>query len=104
LKSDKGIITRFLIEVTGYSRQQLTRLISQYKKTGRIKWEPCRNYGFSRKNTEKDIRLLIKTDEQYDAPCGHAIKKLCERAYHVFGESEYQILGVATNIVHVFSH
>jgi len=33
-KSDKGIITRFLMKVTGYSRQQLTRLIGQYK----MKW------------------------------------------------------------------
>ena len=90
LKSDKGIVIRFLVKVTGYSRQQVTRLIAQYKKTGRIKWEPCRNQGFSRKYTEKDIRLFEKTDEQHDTPCGQAVKKLCERAYHLFNEVEYQ--------------
>lgn len=102
LKSDKGTITRFLIKVTGYSRQQLTRLISQYKKTGRIKWEPCRSQGFSRKYTEKDIRLLAKTDEQHDTPCGHAVKKLCERAYHIFGELEYQNLATIS-VSHLYN-
>jgi len=101
-RSDKGIITRFLMKVTGYSRQQLTRLISQYKKTGRIKWEPCRNQGFSRKYTEKDIRLLAKTDEQHDTPCGHAIKKICERAYYLFGELEYKNLATIS-VSHLYN-
>jgi len=26
-------------------------------------------------------------------PCGHAIKKLCERAYEVYGETEYSCAG-----------
>ena len=90
LKSDKGIIIHFLSKITGYSRQQVTRLIAQYKKTGCIKWEPCRNQGFFRKYTEKDIRLLAKADEHHDTPCRHAVKKLCERAYHLFNEVEYQ--------------
>ncbi len=74
LKNDKGIITRFLMKVTGFSRQQLARLIAQYKKTGRIEWKPCRSHGFARKFSEKDICLLAKTDEQHDTLCGHAVK------------------------------
>ena len=87
-KYEKGIVIRFLKKVTGYSRQQLTRLIGQYKSSGRIEWHPCRSHGFSRKYTKKDMYLLVKTDVQHDTPCGHAVKKLCERAYHVFGEIE----------------
>ncbi|MBL4864825.1 MAG: transposase family protein [Pseudomonadales bacterium] len=102
VKNDKGIIIRFLIKITGYSRQQLTRLISQYKKTGRIKWEPCRSHGFSRQYKEKDIRLLAKTDEQHDTPCGHAIKKICERAYHIFDELEYQNLATIS-VSHLYN-
>ena len=30
-KKDKGVVIRYLIKMTGYSRQQLTRLIQKYK-------------------------------------------------------------------------
>ena len=33
-KRQKGVVIRFLLQVTDYSRQQLTRLINQYLKTG----------------------------------------------------------------------
>ena len=91
-KADKGIIKRFLMKVTGYSRPQLTRLIGQHKATGKIKWKPCRNNGFVKKYNDKDIRLLAKTDQQHETPCGHAVKKFCERAYDVYGEKKYQNL------------
>ncbi len=91
-KQDKGIIRHFLMKVTGYSRPQIARLIGQHKATGKIEWKPCRSNGFSKKYTDKDIRLLAKTDKQHETPCGHAVKKLCERAYEVYGENEYQNL------------
>ncbi len=90
-KKDKGVITRFLLKITDYSRQQLVRLITKYKKTGHIKYKPANN-GFSKKYSHQDIRLLAKIDERHDTPCGHAVKKLCERAYDVFEEEEYKNL------------
>ncbi len=36
-KPDKGLVRRFLVKVTGFSRAQVARLISQYRETGRIK-------------------------------------------------------------------
>ncbi len=35
-KPDKGLVRRYLIKVTGFSRQQLTRLIAQYRAQGRL--------------------------------------------------------------------
>jgi hypothetical protein len=37
-KKDKGLISCFLMKMTGYSRQQDTRLIGQHKRKGRIEW------------------------------------------------------------------
>ena len=91
-KRDKGLITRFLMKMTGYSRQQVTRLIGKYKRTGRIEWRPCGDNGFSKRYTNEDVRLLALMDERHETPCGQAIKKLCERAYQLFGENEYQNL------------
>ena len=35
-RKDKGLLRQFLSHITGYSRQHATRLIQQYKKTGRV--------------------------------------------------------------------
>jgi hypothetical protein len=36
-KADKGLITRYLMKVTAYSRAQIKRLIQQYDKTVSVK-------------------------------------------------------------------
>ena len=33
-KPEKGVVCRYLTRISGYSRQQITRLIKQYKQTG----------------------------------------------------------------------
>jgi len=91
-KKDKGIVIQYLLKMTTYSRQQLTRLIKKYTKTGKINWMPCRSNGFTKIYTDNDIILLAKTDELHDTPCGHAVKKLCERAHDVFDDKAYQRL------------
>lgn len=91
-KPDKGAVNRYLIKVTGYSRQQITRLIRLYKDDGRIKWHPCRSNGFSKKYEKKEITLLAEMDARHEDICGHAIKKLIERAYNKYEQQEYQQL------------
>lgn len=91
-KKDKGTINAFLRKISGYSRQQLTRLVRQHKQSGHIKWRPSRTNGFACKYTSKDISLLAQMDEQHDTPCGQAVKKLCERAHKIYYETEYENL------------
>ena len=91
-KSEKGILSRYLSKVTGYSRQQLTRLIKQYRNVGSIQWHPCRSNGFSTTYDKNDVKLLVEMDTRHEDICGHVIKKLCERAYHLFGQQEYKTL------------
>ncbi|MEI6858453.1 MAG: hypothetical protein V5788_01460 [Shewanella sp.] len=83
-KLDKGVVNRYIRKITGYSRQQLTRLIKQYKEVGKIQWRPCRRNGFSTTYGKNDIKLLVEKDIRHEDICGHAIKKLCERAYNKF--------------------
>ena len=88
-RQGKGVVIRYLMKISGYSRQQLTRLITQYRKTGRIRRRQRTVSGFKQKYTEQDICLLAAMDERHDTPCGAAVKKLCERACEVFGQTEY---------------
>ena len=47
-KGSKGVVVCFLIKITGYSRQQLTRLIKQYCDTGKIERQQRIYQGFER--------------------------------------------------------
>lgn len=101
-KPHKGLVRRYLEKISGYSRQQLTRLICQYRQTGRIIRCQRTVQGFARRYTADDIRLLAAMDERHDTPCGPAIKKLCERACQLFGESAYTRLATIS-ISHLYN-
>ena len=47
-KAEKGVLMRYLSKVSGYSRQQLTRLIRQYRNRGAIKRSQRTGNGFRR--------------------------------------------------------
>jgi len=98
----KGVVIRYLMKISGYSRQQLTRLITQYRKTGRIRRRQRTVCGFKLKYSEQDIRLLAAMDERHDTPCGPAVKKLCERACEVFGQTEYTRLALIS-VSHLYN-
>lgn len=101
-KPDKGIIIQFICKVSGYSRQQVTRLIKQYRKTGTIQHRHVINNGFIRKYTDADARLLAKIESLHPVKSGATIKKLCERAYCVHGESEYERLSTIS-VSHLYN-
>ena len=65
-RQEKGVVIRYLMKISGYSRQQLTRLIAQYRKTGRIRRRQRTVSGFKLKYSEQDIRLLAAMDERHD--------------------------------------
>jgi transposase InsO family protein len=101
-KREKGVVVRYLMKVSGYSRQQMTRLIAQYRKSGRIERQQRTVRGFATKYTARDIQLLVEMDKRHDTPCGHRIKKLCERAYEIYGEAEYANLA-SISISHLYN-
>ena len=98
----KGIIKCFLAKVTGYSRAQLTRMISQYVKAGRVERHQRTARGFTPRYLSEDIVRLAKLDERHDTPSGAMIKKLCERAFHVFHETAYARLA-GISIAHIYN-
>jgi transposase InsO family protein len=101
-KQDKGLVIRYLVKVSGYSRQQTTRLVTQYRKTGRVRRGQRTIAGFKRKYPPEDIRLLAQLDELHGTLSGPATKKLCERAYELFGQKEYRRLA-GISISHLYN-
>lgn len=101
-KADKGLVTRYLMKVTGYSHAQVKRLIQQYAKSGTLRVKPARHNGFQRAYTDADIRLLARMDELHGQPSGAVLKKLCERAYRNFGQPEFQRLATLS-VSHLYN-
>ncbi len=98
-KPAKGVVRRFLAKVSGFSRQQLTRLIAQHGALGRIedrrRKPPTRP--FARRYTPADILALAELDALHGTLSGPATKKLCERAFRVFGDARYERLATLSN-------
>jgi transposase InsO family protein len=101
-KRSKGVVVRFLIKITGYSRQQITRLIKQYRDTGKIERQQRTYQGFERLYNVEDVRLLAALDERHNTPSGPAAKKLCERAHTLFKQTEYQRLA-GISVAHLYN-
>ena len=88
-RAEKGVIRRYLQKVTGYSRSQVSRLISEYNQTGRLKKTKYRRYRFPGKYAPSEIRLLARTDELHGYLSGPGTKKIMEREYEVYGHAEF---------------
>ncbi|MCG5549578.1 integrase [Halorhodospira halochloris] len=97
-RREKGLLRRYLMKVTGLSRAQVARLVRQYRQGGEIRdrrGPPARP--FLRRYTKADIRLLAELDREHDQLSGAATRKLCERAWHVFGDERYERLAGISN-------
>jgi transposase InsO family protein len=101
-RSEKGTVIRFLMKVSGYSRQQLTRMIEQYNEKGYLKRQQKTLNGFTKRYTAEDISLLAKIDRLHETPNGLRVKKLCERAFYIFGQTEYERLA-GISVSHLYN-
>ncbi len=75
-KKHRGLVVKLLCKVSGYSRQQITRMIGQYHQTGTVKRQQRTSKGFTRKYTAQDVALLVNMDELHETPSGGTLKKL----------------------------
>ncbi len=90
---DKGVLLRYIERMTGLSRQQVTRLVRQYRKDGKLSKQPCApKRGFTYRYTPADVALLVETDVLHSTLSGSATKKFMERAYQMFGDLRYERL------------
>jgi len=88
-RGEKGVIRQYIKKVTGYSRSQVSRLIAEYKRTGRLRRTEYRRHRFPRKYTPSEVGLLARTDELHGWLSGPATKKIMEREYEVYGHLEF---------------
>ncbi len=97
-KAEKGLVRAYLGKVTGLSRAQLTRLVrrAQAGEALRDRRGPPA-MPFARRYTPADVRLLAEVDALHGNLSGAATRKLCERAWEVFGDARYERLAGISN-------
>ena len=102
-RADKAVVLRFLERVSGYSRQQLTRLVKRGSERGLLtkRYHGSRT-SFARPYTSADVRLLAATDLLHGTLSGLATKKLMERAFLLFADPRYARLA-GISVAHLYN-
>jgi transposase InsO family protein len=91
-RKERGLIRQYLAKMTGFSRAQVTRLITVFEKGEEVKAKRYRRHRFAMRYRGEDIELLSAVDAAHGTLSGPATQKLLQRAYHDFGEKQYQRL------------
>ena len=97
-RTDKGVLRQYLLKVTGLSRAQVARCITQFTDGGAIRdRRRASAVPFVRRYTTEDIRLLAEMDALHGTLSGTTTRKLCERAFKVYGDVSYERLASISN-------
>ena len=91
-RPSKGLVRRYIARMTGLSRAQVTRLISAYQRTGRVKAVAYQRTRFAIRYTAADINLLAYVDKAHGNLSGPATRRILEREYVDYGQAAYQRL------------
>ena len=102
-RADKGVVLRYLQRTSGYSRQQLTRLVRQAADGAPLaKRYRAPAHPFVRKFSPADVALLAETDALHGTLSGPATKYLMQRACARYGDVRYQRLA-AVSVSHLYN-
>ena len=100
-KEEKGLLRSYLGKMTGLSRAQVTRLITAYGNTGRVKAVAYQRTKFASRYTTADINLLAYVDKAHGNLSGPATRRVLEREYAVYGQAAYQRVA-AISVAHLY--
>ena len=73
-KFEKGIVKRYIMRMSQYSRAQITRFIKMYHDSGEVYIQNYQRNTFTIKYSDDEIKLLAQMDEIHGFPNAFAIK------------------------------
>ena len=100
-KPGKGLVRRYIARMTGLSRAQVTRLITAYGKTGRVKAARYQRSKFATHYTKVDVNLLAYVDKAHGNLSGPATRRILEREHVEYSQAAYQRLA-AISVAHLY--
>jgi hypothetical protein len=91
-RAEKGLLRQYIARMTGMSRAQVTRLITLYGKSGRVKAVPYQRRKFPSRYTKRDVELLAYVDKSHGNLSGPATRRILEREYGEYGQAVFERL------------
>ena len=101
-RATKGLLRRYVAKMTGLSRAQVTRLLSQYAETGRVRERSYRRNRFASRYTSADVELLAELDEAHETLSGPATQKILYREFYEYGDRRYERLA-DISVAHIYN-
>ena len=100
-RAEKGLLRQYLARMTGLSRAQITRLITSYTDTGRIRAAVYQRATFATRYTKQDVDLLAYVDRSHGNLSGPATSRILEREFIEYGQQAYQRLA-GISVAHLY--
>ena len=102
-RADRGAVLVYLQRLSGYSRAQVTRLVSRWMNGHAL----VKNYrkpahAFARRYTTADVALLAEVDRAMDTLSGPATACVLRRQRDVFGDVRFERLG-SISVGHLYN-
>ncbi len=97
----KGLLRRYVAQMTGLNRAQVTRFIGQYRDGGEVKAKVYRRHRFATRYQRDDIALLAAVDEAHETLSGPATQKILQREYYDFKDPRFANLA-RVSVAHLY--
>jgi transposase InsO family protein len=100
-RTDKGLVRSYIARMTGRSRAQVTRWITGYGKTGRVRAAAYQRTKFPARYNATDVNLLAYVDKAHGNLSGPATRRILEREFSEYGQAVYQRLATIS-VAHLY--
>ena len=102
-RPERGPVLAYLQRLSGYSRAQVTRLVSRWMGGKRlVKEYRAPEHAFARRYTAGDVALLAEVDRAMDTLSGPATACVLRRQRDVFNDARFERLG-SISVAHLYN-
>jgi transposase InsO family protein len=102
-RAHRGPVLSYVQRLSGYSRAQVTRLVSRWDAGKRlVKDYRAPAHAFARRYTSADVALLGEVDRAMDTMSGPATACVLRRQRDVFGDTRFERLG-SISVAHLYN-
>jgi hypothetical protein len=89
-KGQRGVLFAYLLRLSGYTRQHLTKLIARFRQERSLAPRSrASRTSFGYRYGADDVMLLAEVDRLHDTLSGPATKVILMRAWQVFGDDRF---------------